>query len=284
MKILRGVQPGPRRVLLYGQHGCGKSTWASQAPSPIFLDLEDGINDLDCDKTEHIKSLIEVRTTLEALAGDDYDYKTLVIDSVDWLEHLIHKQVAEDAGTKTIADVSFGKGYPAAVKYWSQIIGVLDLLRTRKRMGIVMLSHAKIERFDSPESDGYDRYAPDLHKSSSGMIQEWVDEVLFASFRVYVKKEDAGFNKQINKAIGGKERYIRTSESASAVAKNRLGLPDELPMHWSAYADCIKASYAKAKPFVSVGNIAGVVVDGSSKTAEQKAFQAEVAAEAAEVF
>jgi hypothetical protein len=146
-------------------------------------------------------------------------------------------------------------------------------------MAVILLSHAKVERYESPESESYDRYSPDLHKSSSSMIQEWCDEVLFASTRVYTKKQDEGFNRTRNVAIGGKERFIRTSESASSIAKNRLGLPAELPLEWSAYAECVKAYYANAKPAETKSvDVSGIVTNGSSRKLE------ELERDAAEVF
>ena len=36
--------------MLYGTHGIGKSTFASCAPKPIFLQTEDGLGEIDCDK------------------------------------------------------------------------------------------------------------------------------------------------------------------------------------------------------------------------------------------
>ena len=34
--------------MLYGTHGIGKSSWAAQAPGVLFLNVEDGLNDIDC--------------------------------------------------------------------------------------------------------------------------------------------------------------------------------------------------------------------------------------------
>jgi hypothetical protein len=164
---------------------------------------------------------------------------------------------------------------------WTWFLSQFEELRKQKKMAIILLSHAKVERYESPESESYDRYSPDLHKSSSSMIQEWCDEVLFASTRVYTKKQDEGFNRSRNVAIGGKERYIRTSESASSIAKNRLSLPPELPLDWSAYMEAVKAYYANAKPSTTV-DVSGIVVDGSSKVADKE--YEDLVAQAAEVF
>jgi hypothetical protein len=69
------------------------------------------------------------------------------------------------------------------------------------------------------------------------MLQEWCDEVLFASYRVFVRKEDLGFNKERGIAVGNSERYLRTQESAACLAKNRLeGMPAEIGFSWAEYA------------------------------------------------
>lgn len=284
MKIIKGIVPKPRRIMLYGEHGVGKGTWASKSPSPFFLDIEGGLNDIDCERTDKLESARAVSEAVTWLLHNDHDYKTCVVDTVDWLEQLIHKQVVADEGNakiKSIADIGYGKGYSRAVPIWGWFINQFEQLRSQKKMAIILLSHAKVERYESPESESYDRYSPDLHKSSSSMIQEWCDEVLFASTRVYTKKQDEGFNRSRNVAIGGKERYIRTSESASSIAKNRLNLPPELPLEWSAYAEHVKAYYTSAKPATSV-DVSGIVVDGSSKLIDEE--YEELKRQAAEVF
>jgi hypothetical protein len=259
MKILSGKRPAPRRVLLYGVHGVGKSTWAAQAPGCIILNLEDGLNDIECNRTEHLTTFGAVIEAIQWLIANKHDYHTLAIDSLDWLEAMIHKEVADAAGKKSIAEIGYGVGYKQALGKWDTVIGFLDMLRSERRMGVICLAHAMVKRFESPEQDSYDRYQPALHDLASAMVQEWCDEVLFASYRVFVRKEDQGFNKERAIGLGGTERYIRTQETAAVIAKNRLGMPPEIEFTWAAYQACF------TKP-ATHGNISGVVVDGSSKT------------------
>lgn len=277
MKLITGKQARPRRILLYGQHGVGKSTWAAGAPSPVFIDVEGGLGDIECAKTEKVATFGELCQAIQTLSSHP-QFKTIVIDSVDWTEGLIFQQVASDAGKKNIGKIEFGKGYTDAAEKWQYVINLLDRAVSAGK-GIILLGHARVVRFENPESQSYDRYEVDLHKSSAGMIQEWCDEVLFSSFRVFTRTEEQGFGKERTMAIGGKERYIRTNESAAAVAKSRLRLPDELPMEWSAYAKYMGGYSAPKVEDLSApippalnemadffgGNIAGAVVDGSSK-------------------
>jgi len=275
MRIVKGIVPAPRRILLYGQHGVGKSSWAANAPNPIFINVEDGLCDLDCDKTPVLRTVTEVYEALIWLGqeGEDHGYKTVVIDTLDWLERLIHQAEVDainDRKVKTLADVGFGKGYPRAIPHWDHVLKYLDYLRRHKGMTVILLAHAKVERFESPEADSYDRYSIDLHKTASGMIQEWCDEVLFASFRVNTRTEDGGFGKERKIAVGGKDRFIRTNESASCIAKNRIGLPSELPMDWNAYAAYLRKPAAVEPATKQAVNIEGLVTNGTSKSIESE--------------
>lgn len=259
MKLLKGKSDRPRRILTYGVHGVGKSTWAAQAPSPLFLDIEDGIGDLDVERTEHLKDFGQVISAISYLISNQTEHKTIVLDSLDWLERLIFRQVATDEDKKTIDEIAYGRGYRMAAKKWDYLLRGLNELRSNGKT-IVLLAHSVAKRFSPPDSDSYERYEPALHEVGSRIIQEWCDEVLFAQFRVMTRKADEGFGNKRTMAIDGKERFIRTSESASVVAKNRLGLPSELPMEWGAYA----AHLGNGK-----GNISGLVKDGSSKKKEK---------------
>ena len=137
---------------------------------------------------------------------------------------------------ESIEDIGYAKGYVFALTQWREFLTGLDALRRERGMMIVLIAHCKIETFHNPETENYDRYAPRLHKLVSAVVQEWCDEVLFATYRVHVKQTTEGFDKKVTKGIGTGERIIRTAERPAHVAKNRLNLPDELPLDWNAYA------------------------------------------------
>ena len=60
------------------------------------------------------------------------------------------------------------------------------------------------------------------------MFCDWCQEIFFGSFRTYLVKEDAGFNRTRNIAAGGTERVVRTAPTAGVRAKNRLNMPEEM--------------------------------------------------------
>ncbi len=237
--ITKGKVKKPRRIILYGVDGIGKSTLASNAPSPIFIPTEDGLADIDCESFPHAKSWPEVKQHLTALCKEKHEYKTVVIDSLDWLERLIWGQVCTDNNVASIDEIGYGKGYNAAITIWQEFLRAMDYLRNSKGMGCLLIAHAKVIKFENPEGENYDQYSMALHKLAAPIMREWADEVLFASYKVYTKTKEGDFGREETKAIGGDERILRTREKPYCQAKNRANLPDEIPMSWEAYSACL---------------------------------------------
>ena len=115
-------------------------------------------------------------------------------------------------------------------------------------MAVILIAHAKVEKFDDPESSPYDRYSPRLHKHAAALLTEWCDAVLFASRKFRTQTEDAGFGRKrtIAHAIGkdGGERVLRAVGGPSCVAKNRYNLDGELPLDWNTLLAGITSSGA----------------------------------------
>jgi hypothetical protein len=55
------------------------------------------------------------------------------------------------------------------------LIDGLTALRDERGMGVVIAAHSEIKRFDSPDTEPYDRYQPKLHKGASAIVQEAMD-------------------------------------------------------------------------------------------------------------
>jgi hypothetical protein len=239
-QVQKGRRPMPRRVMLYGTHGIGKSTFGAMAEAPIFIPTEDGVGDIDCESFPLAQSLGQVMAALESLYTSDHGYKTVVIDSLDWLERLIWAEVCADKGVESIEDIGYAKGYTFAIDKWRAVLGALDALRSDRGMAVILIAHSKIEKFENPETEPYDRYSPRLHKLASALVQEWSDEVLFATYRVLTRKVDEGFNKAKHQGLGTGERIVRTTERPAHVAKNRIGLPEEFPLDYRVFAALIR--------------------------------------------
>jgi hypothetical protein len=258
----------PRRTLVYGGPGDGKSTVASQSRKPLFVATEDGLNDIDVDKTPLCRSTAEVANWLMQLSAPDvqHGYETVVIDTLDWLEKMIWDATAKAEGAKSIESLPYGKGYIFSMRRWESLVKMLDACRERG-MNIVLIAHAKVERFSPPESDPYDRWVPDLHKTATAMLVEWCDEVLFSKRVVNVITKEDKFNTKRTRAIGGNDRVLCTCARPTHIAKRRIEMPDEIPMLWSEYERYWPQ--AEAAP-AATGNISGLVKEGHSKQKRQE--------------
>lgn len=247
-QVSSGRQQKPRRVMIYGVHGIGKSTFGAMAPAPIFLQTEDGLASLEAPRFPLAESFEDVMEGLTGLYSEPHQYQTVVIDSLDWLERLIWARVVRERGpqnktrVENIEDFGFARGYTFALDHWKEILDGLSALRNERGMMVILIAHAKIERFENPETDAYDRYSPRLHKHASALVQEWCDEVLFATYKVHTKQTEEVFDKTRTRGIGTGDRILRTTERPAHMAKNRLSLPEELPLDFAAYARFLSAS------------------------------------------
>lgn len=228
--------------MLYGVHGIGKTTFSSEAPNAVFLPTEDGVADIDCESFPISECFEQFMHYLKELETEEHDRTTAVVDSLDWLERLIWGAVEAEQNVDSIEDIGYAKGYTFALKYWRQVLKQLETLRDARSMTVVLLAHAKIERFAPPDTDAFDRYSPKLHKHASGIVQEWCDEVLFANYQVFTQSQGEGFDKQ-TKGVGTGVRVVHTSELPAHNAKNRAKLPATLPLSWQAYSEAVQKGH-----------------------------------------
>jgi hypothetical protein len=106
--IQRGKQPMPPRLMVYGTEGIGKSTLAANAPKPVFVQTEDGLNEIACEKFPLSASVDDVLAALAELGAEQHDYQTVVVDSLDWLERLIWDAVCREFRVSSIEKADGG--------------------------------------------------------------------------------------------------------------------------------------------------------------------------------
>lgn len=244
MKIARTTINKPPRIVLYGPHGIGKSTFAANCPAPIFIQTESGLDALQVEAFELAKDWSDVCNAVDYLSSKEHGYKTVVIDSLDWAEKLLFEQVGRDAG-KSIEQIPFGRGYIAAEAKWKYVLDALTFLNESKKMLVVLLAHAQVKRFEDPERESYDRYELDLQRRSAALISEWCDILAFASLNTVVKTKEGKFGATVTKATSSGDRIVYLEDRPAHDAKNRYGLPHEMPLSWDAIAAEIRAVQAR---------------------------------------
>jgi hypothetical protein len=262
--IQRGPVQNPFKIVLYGLEGVGKSTFAADAPSPVFLDVEGGTEDLDVARLPKVTTFQGVRESIAALVKEKHDFKTFVLDTVDWLESLIWEHVCQQNKVASIEDIGYGKGYTAALELWRGFLADLDVLRARRGMHIILLAHSHIRGFRNPAGDDYERYELKLNPKASGLIKEWPSAVLFARYETYTHTDK---NKR-TRAVGDGSRIISTEPRPAWDAKNRYGLPEEIPLSWAEFESCAR-SRAPVEPVKATADLEELIALTDEKTAVQ---------------
>lgn len=237
MKITRGIRRTPTRVVIHGVEGIGKSTLAAQFPRPIVLDTEDGTNHLDVARVT-CSDWATLKAALVEITGDTQGFQTLVVDSVDWAERLLIEKLLKDSNKRSIEDFGFGKGYVHVAEAMSRLLDELDMV-VAKGMNVVLVAHTKVARTSPPDMDeGYDRFELKLTKQAGPLVKEWADAILFANYKTRLVEGQDGRTR----AKGGKERVLHTERTAAWDAKNRCGLPPEIPMEIEALAPMLSGT------------------------------------------
>lgn len=234
--VKKGRVEKPMRILLYGVEGIGKSTFAANAPSPIFLGAEDGTAQLDVHRLPDATTWDHILSDISELETGDHNYKTVALDTLDWAEPLCWAHVCKAGKRDSIEDFGFGKGYVAAVDEWRRLLIRLDALRAKRGMHVILLAHSRVATFKNPEGDDFDRYALKLHDKSSGLIKEWCDAVLFAQYETFTHEKD----KRV-RGISSGSRIVHTQHRAAFDAKNRYSLPEVMPLSWEDFATAASA-------------------------------------------
>lgn len=246
-QVKKGKQVLPHLALFYGPDGVGKSTIGASAPNPIFFGPELGTMNLDVARFPSPQSWKDMFAACDSLLNENHDYKTLVLDSLDWIELLLHRDICmrDKVASMELACGGYGKAYSEAFNEMTKLRDKLTELRMKKNMNILLICHSRVSEFQDPTTDvGYSRYELKLQDgkniSNRAMWREYVDSVLFCNFETFSK----GDGKQA-RGVSTRERKMWTERSAAYDAKNRFGLPSELPLNYEAYDLAVKERQAK---------------------------------------
>ena len=244
--VTTGVQAAPVKTVLYGPEGIGKSTFASHFPDPVFIDTEGGTKRLNVARLPQPTSWAMLLDEVAEVRKGNVPCGTLVLDTADWAERLCIQAVCARAKVNGIEDFGYGKGYTYVKEEFSKLLDALEEVLNAGH-NVVMLAHAAITKFEQPDAVGnYDRWSMKTSKQVAPLLREWCDMLLFANYKTVVEKAGSGPNAK-NKASGGR-RVLYTTHHPCWDAKNRFGLPEELPLDYASIAACIPESSAPKAP------------------------------------
>lgn len=245
LKIHTGKAGGALKVVVYGPEGIGKSTLAAHFPRPVFIDTEGSTRHMDVSRTDKPSSWTMLMEQVQYIRSDPGVCSTLVIDTADWAEQLCIASICADKKLSGIEDMGYGKGYVYLAEEFGRLLNLLEEIVGRG-VHVVLTAHAMMRKFEQPDEMGaYDRWELKLQKKTSALVKEWSDLLLFANYKTLsVATDDKG---KKFKAQGGR-RVMYTSHHPCWDAKNRLGLPEELPLDFSALAQYISSQGPAPSP------------------------------------
>jgi hypothetical protein len=266
--VQKTIGAKPDRILLVGTEGVGKTTFAAEAPAPIFICAEDGLPKTlgEMPHFPEPQTFADVLEAIRTLSRDEHEYRTLAIDTLDWLEPLIWKDLCARNSWSDIEAPGYGKGYVAATEEWRKLLAALDGLRQKKGMEVILIAHAAIRTFQNPAGNDYSRYEVKLNKQAAALVKEWADVNLFAIHEEFAQVKNG---KETRKGVSTGRRVIHTERSAAWDAKNRYALPTTLPLNYADYSDA-RAACRPADPAALFREgeelIAQLAIDKATKT------------------
>lgn len=228
-KIEKGIQKKAIRLVAYGPEGIGKSTFASQFPKPLYIDTEGGTHRLDVSRFPKPETWADLLGMIDAVIAEPDVCRTLIVDTIDRAEDLLANQLMQEYSVDTIDKVGggYGRGWTSLQeRFQKDFLRRLDTV-IAKGVNVVLIAHALMRKFESPEDPPYDRWEMKLTKKVTPIVREWCDILLFINYEVKTVEENGKA-----KARGKAKRVMHANHSPTYDAKNRYGLPDTLPLSY----------------------------------------------------
>lgn len=240
--MLKGITKGgtkkPPRIVLYGEKKIGKSSFGSEAPKPIFVTTEDGVDNIDVDQYPVPKSWEGLLANISAIAEGSHDYKTMVIDTLGGAVDLAAlyvctTQFGGDFGAKGFG--SFAKGWAATSEEMRRLLPTLDTCRN-KGMTVLLLAHTGIQNVKNPIDGDYQKFSPDMDKRIWSRFAAWSDIILRADYEHSITEKEGS-----KKVVSTDTRIIYAAGSMAADAGTRVGydLPESFPLSWQSFASAL---------------------------------------------
>ena len=192
VKITSGLVNRPQKIVIYGPEGIGKTTLASDFPTPVFIDTEGGTAHMNVCRADWGSTWEDLLNAVDEIVKNkkDLGLETLVIDTADWTEQLCVDHILKKYNVQGIEDFGYGKGYTYIGEEFSKLLKPCDKA-IAAGINVVITSHAKMRKFEQPDELGaYDRWEMKLSKQVAPLVKEWSDMLLFCSILSILKAED----------------------------------------------------------------------------------------------
>ena len=235
--LSRPTADRPMIATLFGEGGMGKTTLAAMFPKPVFIRAEDGTASLeghpDAMLFDVAKSTKDIFDAIEALATQEHDRKTVVIDSITQFEKIATREIIDSesnpkAKNMAAAHGGYGKAFGMLDKQQQDLREACDYLASDCGMNVVFIAHATTEELELPDMDKYSRYTIQLHKNRQfDCLHHYANNADLVGF-IRLVTNLRGVEGGKKRAISDGEREIICFPTASNVSKNRYGISETI--------------------------------------------------------
>ncbi|TVQ34038.1 MAG: hypothetical protein EA376_00880 [Phycisphaeraceae bacterium] len=233
-KLITDARPAPPKLLVYGEPGVGKTTFAAGSGCTL-VDCENGAGNIPgLKRTQYLKNWNEIHNWLVELIRNADKAGPVAIDTIDWMIHRITEHVIIDLEPSKANDITntIGSSHGGYYKARDIVINIVsrELLPalnelTARGCPVILLAHASNVKITTPEGFDQRLAGPDLPHWIAPLFIEWADGVLYAhrDFK--------------------KDRVLRTTGNNLITAKNRYSMPEILPLDWGAVVQAIARNF-----------------------------------------
>lgn len=230
LDLIEKPKPCALSATIIGEAGLGKTSLGATFPKPIFIRAEDGLKSIIHgsmpDAFPVLKNPDDLWPQLWALAKEEHEYETVVIDTVSTLDTMFTDWIVETDPNKPKSINQALGGYGAG---WSMLSSQHRRLRKGcqylldRGMNVIFLSHADTEKVNPPDGNQYTRYTMRMREESMQPYVDNVDLVGFLRLEMFTKGEG-----DVKKAFSTGDRQLVCHAMAANVSKNRFGITEPI--------------------------------------------------------
>lgn len=221
------------KMVLYGEPGVGKSTFASKAPKPYFI-CTDGnyewLEDFGAKEKDHVEcgTWSEIK---KAFASDFEGYETVVVDLAEDAFKFGEYEFCQKNKIDHISDIGYGKAYDITRNEF--FIEICKLFSKPKN--VILIMHGVTFVVKDRRGVDHTKYGP-----SSRMPDKLIDMIegrVRYFLRCYMKAEEDGNGGLV------KKRYLslipKENEFGIARGLDEAKVPHDIPLDFDVFAEVI---------------------------------------------